>query len=386
MDIEKELNELKNVEDDIHNPIGISEVLEENKKKKKEKKKKKSLSSKLDKILDDVDAYHYMSDDEINETSITEMAKEIRKSIKKKNNKMVFDKDSFMDDDGKPRKKHKDILKKYLDMFKNEKSLVMALLKEADSDTKVIRESFMKLVQNGTVRGVMGKVATDLASTLISANAHRLAIIKQLADLTKSANDLAFKEESRRKESSETETDYEILGANVLKSLFNQDTNKFNSQIRELSAVSADEYSKLQESEKIENPYKEDFYKGPVIDSHGNTTDVITPEREKVEFDSDMRNRLNELNDKYKDDPIYGRSKAGDSLIENETRDVRICIRRWVDDNTGMTDYSFFAIDKDGIEIDNYELPDKTTTKISWNDDTGMAKDNRGRIYKVYDI
>lgn len=390
MNIEEELKELKNKEepeDDSFISLGISKTIEENKKKKKEKKKRKksSVSEKLDKLLEDVEGISSTNDD-FDLTSITDMAKAIKKSIKKKNNRMTFDTDTFMNGEGKERKKHKDILKKYLNMFKNEKALVMALLKEADNDTKVIRESFMKLVQNGSVRGVMGKVATDLAATLISANSHRLAIIKQLADLTKSANDLAFKEESRKGNSDNNELDQEILGANVLKSLFNQDIKNFNTQIRDLSAVSQDEIDRLQQNVTEDNSYKESFYDGPAIDSDGNTKEVVTPKRKKVEFDEDMRGRLDELNEKYKDDPIYGRSKAGDNLIENEARDVKINIRRWTDDVSGTVEYDFYAVDKDGIEIDDYEVPDKSTTKLSWNDETGIAKDNRGRIYKVIDI
>ena len=387
MNIGAELEELKKSKD---NPFGSVEEPEEDLSlglsKRVKDKKKKAVADELDDLLGGIDSFSSIAS--VDAEGIMEMAKDIKKALKKKDGKMEFDPDKFMNGEGKGRKKHKDLVKKYSAMFKTEESLMLALLKESDNDTRVIREAFMSLAKNGSVRGVMGKTATDFASALVSANSHRLAIIKQLADLKKTANDLAFKEESKRKDSDENGLDQESLGAMALRSLFGQSTREFSNVLQSSTAISEEEFNRLEENAKRETPvesYTEDFDTGPVIDKDGNTRQIDSQERMSVNFDPDMEEHLNSLSEQYKDDPIYGRSSAGDSLIRNESRGVKIKVRRWSDESTGRYEFDFVAVDKDGNEVSDYEVPDKTRIKMTWNDETGVAKDNRGRIYEVID-
>lgn len=394
MNIDAELEELKKSKD---NPFGSVEEPGEDlslglskrvKDEKKKKKKKKAVADELDDLLGGIDSFSSTASADAEIEGIMEMAKDIKKALKKKDGKMEFDPDKFMNGEGKGRKKHKDLVKKYSAMFKTEEALMLALLKESDNDTRVIREAFMSLAKNGSVRGVMGKTATDFASALVSANSHRLAIIKQLADLKKTANDLAFKEESKRKDSDENGLDQESLGAMALRSLFGQSTREFSNVLQSSTAISEEEFNRLEENAKRENPvesYTEDFDTGPVIDKDGNTRQIDSQERMSVDFDPDMEEHLNSLSEQYKDDPIYGRSSAGDSLIRNESRGVKIKVRRWSDESTGRYEFDFVAVDKDGNEVSDYEVPDKTRIKMTWNDETGVAKDNRGRIYEIID-
>ena len=396
MNIEDELNELKKSKD---NPAGSVEEPEEDlslglskrvkDEKKKKKKKKKAVADELDDLLGGIDSFSSTASADAEIEGLMEMAKDIKKALKKKDGKMEFDADKFMNGEGKGRKKHKDLVKKYMTMFKSEEALILALLKESDNDTRVIREAFLSLAKNGSVRGVMGKTATDFASALVSANSHRLAIIKQLTDIKKTANDLAFKEESKRKDSDENGLDQESLGAMALRSLFGQSSREFSNVIQSSTAISEDEFNRLEENARNETPvevrYNEDFDMGPVIDKDGNTRQIESEERESVDFDPDMEAHLNSLSEQYKDDPIYGRSSAGDSLIRNESRGVKIKVRRWSNEDTGRYEFDFVAIDKDGMEVPDYEVPDKNKVKMTWNDETGIAKDNRGRIYEIID-
>jgi len=394
MNIDAELEELKKSKD---NPFGSVEEPEEDlslglskrvKDEKKKKKKKKAVADELDDLLGGIDSFSSTASVDAEIEGIMEMAKDIKKALKKKDGKMEFDPDKFMNGEGKGRKKHKDLVKKYSAMFKTEEALMLALLKESDNDTRVIREAFMSLAKNGSVRGVMGKTATDFASALVSASSHRLAIIKQLADLKKIANDLAFKEESKRKDSDENGLDQESLGAMALRSLFGQSTREFSNVLQSSTAISEEEFNRLEENAKREIPvesYTEDFDTGPVIDKDGNTRQIDSQERMSVDFDPDMEEHLSSLSEQYKDDPIYGRSSAGDSLIRNESRGVKIKVRRWSDESTGKYEFEFVAVDKDDIEVPDYEVPDKTRIKMTWNDETGVAKDNRGRIYEIID-
>ena len=396
MNIEDELNELKKSKD---NPVGSVEEPEEDlslglskrvkDEKKKKKKKKKAVADELDDLLGGIDSFSSTASADAEIEGLMEMAKDIKKALKKKDGKMEFDADKFMNGEGKGRKKHKDLVKKYMTMFKSEEALILALLKESDNDTRVIREAFLSLAKNGSVRGVMGKTATDFASALVSANSHRLAIIKQLTDIKKTANDLAFKEESKRKDSDENGLDQESLGAMALRSLFGQSSREFSNVIQNSTAISEEEFNRLEENARNETPvevsYNEDFDMGPVIDKDGNTRQIKSQERDSVDFDPDMEAHLNSLSEQYKDDPIYGRSSAGDSLIRNESRGVKIKVRRWSNEDTGRYEFDFVAVDKDGIEVPDYEVPDKNKVKMSWNDETGIAKDNRGRIYEIID-
>lgn len=397
MDLTTELEDLKKQKDNpdgfVEEPeedlsIGLSKRVKDEKKKKKKEKKKRTVVDELDDLLGDIESLSSTATVDEEVEGILEMAKDIKKAMKKKDGKMEFDTDKFMNGEGKGRKKHKDLVKKYMTMFKTEEALILALLKEADADTRVIREAFLSLAKNSSVRGVMGKTATDFAATLVSANSHRLAIVKQLADLKKTANDLAFKEESKRKDSDENGLDQESLGALALKSLFGQSTRDFNNTIQDSAAISVEEFNALEENAKQESPKistLEGFDTGSVIDKDGNTRQLEAQERDSVDFDPDMQEHLNTLAEQYKDDPIYGRSAAGDSLIENESRGVKIKIRRWSDESTGKYEFDFVAVDKEGSEVPGYEVPDKTRLKMTWNDDTGIAKDNRGRTYEIID-
>lgn len=397
MDLTSELEDLRKQKDNpegfIEEPeedlsIGLSKRVKEEKKKKKKEKKKRTVVDELDDLLGDIESLSSTATIDEEVEGILEMAKDIKKAMKKKDGKMEFDTDKFMNGEGKGRKKHKDLVKKYMTMFKTEEALILALLKEADADTRVIREAFLSLAKNGSVRGVMGKTATDFASTLVSANSHRLAIVKQLADLKKIANDLAFKEESKRKDADENGLDQESLGALALKSLFGQSTRDFNNAIQDSVAISPEEFNALEENAKQESPRigsLEGFDTGSVIDKDGNTRQLEAQERESVDFDPDMQEHLNTLSEQYKDDPIYGRSSAGDSLIENESRGVKIKICRWSNESTGKYEFEFVAVDKEGNEVPEYEVPDKNRLKMTWNDDTGIAKDNRGRTYEIID-
>lgn len=401
MDLEKEMASLPKL-DEEDPTLGITERVKEEKKaekkkKKEEKKKKKaSLESKLDHIIGDVDSLSPVNQD-FDTESLLDFAKEIKKSTKKRRNALEFDADKFMNGEGKKRKEHAELVKKYHKLFSKEESLVLALLKEADADTKMIRTALSGLMGNASIRGVMGKVATDLASALISANGNRLAIIKQIAEFKKIANDYAFKEEGRKKDDTEGTLDQEVLGANALKSLFSQSTKDFNSTLRQADSVSEEEFANLERRASMANNYQQQMQEAPateeetystgVIGKDGNVLEHLTPEREPVQFDSDMEAHMRELEDELREkgDELALRSEAGDNLIRNESRGVRIKIRRWLTDE-GEYDWEFVAVDKEGLIVSDYEVPDKAKMKISWNDENGFAKDRLGRTYEVIDV
>lgn len=392
-------NELKQLKVDKDNPIGSSEAdpdltlmanlkaskKEEKALKKQKKKEKRSpLSKKLDSIIGDVGP---VADEDA--LSLTEMAKNIKKNSKRKGRGVDFDTDGFMDSDGSKRKKKKNTIKKYEEQFAPETALLKALLKEANCNSESINKVFKELC-GAKVRGV-SKAMTDLAATLVSCNGNRLQIIKAIADLKKTVNDLALKEDSRKKEDiGEGNVDQEAFGASLMQSLFSQGNKEFNNSIAAATAISEEEFERLERqaavgvAPQVITPAEE-----PPV-----TTDVVNAEPVNIDpaalpqepFDEELGERLSALSEEYKDNPIYSRSVAGDKLIEHEADGVRIKIKRWINED-GMSEWEFIAVNKYGDEVLDYEVPKKKKVEpMKFTDETSIATDKFGRSYDIIDI
>lgn len=400
MDTENELQQLKIDKD---NPIGesspdsdleiIAKFNSSTKAKKEEKKRKKKekanpLTRKLNSIIGDIDNPG-LDDDEL---SLTQLAKSIKKNTAKKGKGISFDTDGFMDSDGSTRKKKKDVLKKFEEQYKDEKALLQALLKEANGDAATIKKVLHELLGK-TVRG-MSKTTTDLASTLVSANGNRLQIIKAQIDLKNKINDLVNKEESRQKGDDGGALDQDLFGSQMMQNLFSQGNKEFINTLQTTSAVSEEEFEayKKQASRQpiefvpVQGTIEETNEKPPVENYELPPTAKPLPVTQP-DFDPDLADNLTALNEELKDDPIYGRSVAGDRLIEHEADGVVIKIKRWTDSITGDSEYEFVAINKFGDEVIDYEVPNKKKVMpIKFNDDTNTASDNFGRTYSVIDV
>lgn len=394
-------NELKQLKVDKDNPIGSSDVdpdltlmdnlkkakKEEKALKKKKKKEKASpLAKKLDSIIGDVGP---AADEDA--LSLTEMAKNIKKNSKRKGRGIDFDTDGFMDSDGSKRKKKKNTLKKFEEQFAPETSLLKALLKEANDNSGAINKAFKDLC-GAKVRGV-SKAMTDLAATLVSSNGNRLQIIKALADLKKTANDLAIKEDSRKKDTDgDGPIDQEAMGASFMQTLFSKGNREFTASLADTTAMSEDEFESLQQRAGGSKPrHITEVRTEPTIDKGGNE-DVNTEDDgeeavvPQAPFDPDIDENLAKLEEEYKDNPIYSRSEAGGKLIEHEADGVKIKIKRWIDED-GNTDWEYVAINKYGDEVLDYEVPSKKKTHpMKWTEDTGLATDRFGRTYEIIDL
>ena len=419
MKIEDELIQLRIDKDNPMNSASSEETeidlvaqMKAAKKARKAKKKNKSsdaLNEKLDTIIGDIG---HSDDIDEDAPSLIDLAKEIKKNSKKKGKKLEFDTDGFMGGEGKKRKKKKDLYKKYEAQFKDEEALLTALLKETSTDTAAIKKTLSKLL-NSNVRGV-SKSMTDLASTVVSANGNRLQIIKAKIDLKNKINDLVNKEESRKKDGDEASLDQEAFGASLMQGLFSQGNKEFNQQLKHSNAVSDAEFEALKERavQPEDSPAPRIIVPEPV----GETIRPLTPnepelpETEPVEqspepptatvsdnkpvqdemlegFDEEMESQLSSLNEEMKDDPIYGRSDAGDSLISHEAEGVHVKIKKWTDSDTGDSSWEFVAIDKYGDEVPDYEVPDRRKAEpIKFSDGTGLASDKFGRTYEVIDV
>ena len=397
MDLEEELKQLQidkdNPDDTEYEDrdeedlsFGIMARAKKSKKEKKKKKKEKgsALTHKLDDLLGDiaVNSGDGMEEDK----DILEIAEEIKKASKKKRKGIEFDTDTFMGEEGKSRKKKKDLYKKYTAQFKTESALLTALLKEANSDTAKLKSVFDTLAPNGKVRGV-SKAMTDLAATIVSANGNRLQIIKALTDIKSKINDLVNKEEARKKDTNDGSIDQEAVGALALQSLFGQGNKEFNSQLQSLDAMSEEEFSALQRQNMMNAVPMNEPNLSQMEDSNTQEPHQMVPPEE--DFDPDIEEQLGNLNSEMKDSQIYGRSDAGDKLIETEGMGVKIKVQRWTNMDNGEIDYEFVAVDKNGNIVEGYEVPDKNDIRvrpIRFNDDTGIASDKLGRTYEIIEL
>ena len=393
MELEEELTKLKKEKDNPAEPLtDDSEELDETpKKKKKEKKKKKSpLSKKFDKMLGFSD--DFMDDEDA--PTLLELAKDIKKNTKKKKHGLDFDADSFRDGEGKSRKKSKDIRKKYENMYKSEDALLSALLKESTTDVDRLRE-VVNTMLGSKVRGA-SKTTSEMVSSLVSASNSRLQIIKSKIDLKNKINDFVLKEEARQKtDEGAAGLDQEALGANLLSSLFSQGNKEFNAQLSQVSSMSPDEFNAMQQNVLSAPADTSDTYADSDELLAGVPEeirqDIANPATIKQDdfvppIDPVLEENFQNLNEQFRDNEIYGRSEAGDALIAHESEGVSIKIRRWFDENGDMQ-WQFAAINRDGDEVEGYEVPDeKICGPVKFTDESNVATDKFGRTYEIIEL
>ena len=367
-------------EDNDNDDLLFVRIKKEKEKSKKKKKEKKSpLAKKLDSIIGDVEP----GGDPVDEDAftLTDLARTIRKNTKKKGKKLEFDLDGFKDDTGENRKKKKNLRKKYEAMYKDEEALLSALLKETNGDIAKIR-GVLDAMYKSSIRGA-SKTLSDLASTVVSANGNRLQIIKAKIDLKNKINDFVNKEEAKKKNDDDVGLDQRVFGTNLLNQLFANGRSSLNQSFQEVDAVSQEEYDSLRE--QIERGAPEEQQHSTFQAPEEPTMEDI-PVMEQPEFDADLENRLDALNKQMKDHEIYGRSDAGDKQIEYEKKKIQICIHRWTDAITGDTGWDFVAVDGDGNEVPDYEVPDKKTcAPVKFTPDSNVASDRFGRTYLIVD-
>lgn len=337
-------------EEDVTVDEDVFLVSREKKKCKKDKKKKEKtdpVTSKLEKMMgasiDDIS-----NEDE--EMSLMDLAKRIKKNSKKNKGKLSFDVDNFKDEDGNSRKKKKDYTKEFKSEFKKEGDLLIALLKEADTDNKQIKAIFKEL-SNAKVRGY-SKILTDIISGLNTSNSNRLSIVKEMINLNKNIHDLSMKKSSQKSSKEDKDSmDSELMGANIFNSLFTQGRKTVMDNVASQRAVPKEELEKIKRDS------------GTLQFNENESTDDI---------DDLIEQRLANNETQF-------RSEEGSKLIQYETLDPKIFVERHEDDS-----WDFIAVGNDGLRIDDYPVPNKESIdKMSFQDDTNLATDNFGRSYSI---
>lgn len=364
-EFEKEVLELRTKKDNSEQECDIidfdegfqvskmSKKVKEKKKNKPKKEKKDKLTKVIDNIIGDDAIFAYNQDEDL---SILEFADKIKKSTKKTKKGIDFDAGVFVDSDGSSRKKKKSSEKEMVEKFKPQNSMLTALLKEADTDGKTYKEIFNKL-NRVEVRGV-SKTLTEVMSAINTNTSTRLSIIKAISDLNVKGIDLAMKKDNQKsKKNEDAGLDPELTGASFFQNMFSTGRKNVFEEVNKSTGYSPEE---------VERIYQQDSNGDGQCEENPSLSDT----------DAELESILGEYNETAQ--KPY-RSSDGDKLIAYEHLSPKLVIEK----DMNSSDWNMIAVDKYGMLISDYPIPDTSKLKLTFSGETDTATDNYGRTYGV---
>lgn len=315
----------------IEEPEPIEDVfLLTNERKKKKKKEKKS---KYDDVFTDTDTDVDLNliFEEIQAREDMDDGERIVDTQKKSYNKLKKDENEYKKE------------------FAEEMTLFYNLLAEVDKFSKDIEKKYYETSSQKT-RGI-SKYTTDLAQTVLSSKEAKARIIKEIANVKKTAVDMKIKVDQKAKDAQQGNNNAENIATNYFRQVLSHGRTDYMDRLIGSSGgynTDADDYRAM--------------VAGDV--DRLNIDDVVT---ERL-----MHGGL----DTY-------RSNEGSKYIEYENRGVKEYVLKNVD--TG--EWEFMALDRDGTRIYDYPLPSKRDAgRLKFSDDGSYATDIRGRMYDVHEI
>ena len=365
------VDRLKEVSTPTSSEFMLSQVKKKKDEHKKEKKKKNKKEKKKQKISDGLEVYTSEGLVDVDE------AAEIKKE------KDEFDlllEDSFIDimeddvDDEdiirsernkyNSRKKDENPYKKE---FNEEITLLYGMLDEINRLAKGVEKQY-KAIESSKVRGV-SKYSNDLLSNLANLKTNKLQIIKEIAAIKKVVADLGIKsDKSSGKGGEGSSLNTEQMMSSYLNNIMSGGRKNF------LDALSGGGSGGSPVNTGV---IEEDEFDTLMGEGNPSMTGELQFEEEEdktaEDFQRIIQSRLEEEGNSLRDE-------EGTQYIQFENMGVSVVINRSLD--TG--DWEFVAIDRNGEEVEEYPLPDRTKIgKMTFRDE--YAKDARGRTYKVYD-
>ena len=338
-------------------PDEEEKVIEKKEKKKKEKKAKKKSSKKGSLIAElDVDVIYgnsvltamddYDDDDDL---LLDDNPNQIDVNRLFEDDDYDDDMENIIYDQKKAYKKNKKA-EGYMNQFAEELSLLYGLLEEANDFGSDLDKLYQGMIKNS--RG-FSKSTTELINSILSAKQTKLSVLKEIASVKKTIADLTLKE-SKSSGDNGAVGGVNTLAASYLNSIIKHGRNNFVNAMNS----SGEEYD--QRSEEIE-----DF-----VSRVGDYED------------DDERYSLNEeIMQSLEEDSKYNiRSDESDAFIRNESKEVTVKVER----NVSSGDWDFIAIDKNGLRVWDYPLPEKTrVSPVKFTSDGAFCTDKYGRSYKV---
>lgn len=323
-------------------PLYTHKVTKKTKEKKSKKEKKKS---KLDIILPMDDPYD--DPDDIGLINVDDIIEGVKNAGSPK---------SIIKEQKKGYEKLKKNDNNYKKEFAEEITLLYGLLDDTDKFGKSIEKDLNNL-RGSRVRGV-SKYTNDLAELVLTSNQTKLNILKEISSVKKSIADLQLKSEAKNKDKNANDSkNPEYMASAYFRNVLTHGRTDFIKHIGGRDDDDYDEYNSI--VEEIEDSKRNGFVTNDVDKDY---TDILEA-------------RLNE-------DGNPMRSYAGSKYIEYENRNVKPVVKKCID--TG--EWHLAAIDKHGVEIDDYPLPTRRELgKMKFSADGNYATDEFGRMYSVYE-
>lgn len=250
----------------------------------------------------------------------------------------------------------------YKYMYKEEQAMLAEILKDATKQSEIANNIIKQMTNNGKQVKLSGgyglsKTFPDLLSAANSLNQTRRSIIKDMADLKKSAADFDLK---RAKEMNDASGESVNDTANAFFGQIVGNRKQFieSAMASAMGSMPLSQYNEQSIDESFPTPNNSTPANGGAPAMNFNIT---APLDGYGEDDID-----------YEDADPYG-------YLRNEGRDVSICVQTYSDGSK-----EFVAMDSDGNYVEDYELPDSELLEdMSVRPTSNYVTDAEGRRYKV---
>jgi len=344
-----------------------SDVKKEKKKDKKKDKKKKKKENNLSSMLDD--SYEFNSMEDTDEYSaLLDVDNEAIKLLLSDGEDSIAD---VIIGEGRDYNKYKKSGDKLVEQFGPELTYLYDLLDEMNIFGKDLDKQF-NFISGSKARG-MSKTSNDLTQNIIANKKAKLDVVKEIATIKKTIEELKLKHENavaKRNGSEAGDLSNEASAAMFMSNIMKVGRNNFVEALesndeqynydmdKALNALSSEQDNDWEEDEQSN---KSKFYDGF--------------------YDEDEIDEIDDLIDSRLDKEDYtSRTASGDKYIMYETQQPSIMIKKCIDSG----DWNFIAVNKDKQEIAGYPLPDKETLgRMKFSADGNIATDKFGRTYRV---
>lgn len=249
--------------------------------------------------------------------------------------------------------------KRYDNMYKKELAMYAEILKDVNSQTRIVGAKLKSMGDKKSSYGV-SKYYSELMEQYNSLNNTKMNLVKNMADLKTKMEDFRLKRMKAEGDSGDEQSVDELVDQ-YYKTIMNGGRAEFMS--RSLMAHSPYDSDKERYDSVINGEY--DYSNNDKIPrADFNITQPI-PEEYAPQEEEPATDGVDDYN-----------------YIKNEYRQPDICIQRWEDGTI-----RFIAIDKDGLEVEDYALPgDDLLETIDIKPMSNFAYDKYGRKYTIIDV
>lgn len=246
--------------------------------------------------------------------------------------------------------------------FNDELTILYDLLQTTNNVGNTVEQQY-RAIEKSRTRGV-SKYSNDLLANLNSITQTRMSIVRDIFNIKKSAIDFKLKDEKLKKDNApEGSSSINLTAAKYMTDVLghrNEFLTALNGGSGEPINTGIVENEKLSEAvDKIMNQNEEGYDSG--LMGH-----------EPDEFDEFLNDRLSQEENKL-------RKEAGTRNIQLEHENVRVVVYM---NSQDKSDWEFVAVNKDGEEVLDYDLPDPLQIgQMTFREK--FAQDGRGRSYEI---